>query len=141
MSEIRDLRAFRAVCMRELSGELKGKRSSAWDHAVNLYAMDLLESVFDRAVFENRLPSEVREFEIWALNGAASWMEYSYGGNGLICDQDIAERVCTPSAYKRSNCGRRNPNKRETWLDVQARALRRAYVRAELAYKRAINQK
>lgn len=40
--------------------------------------------------------------------------------------QDIAERLATPSEIKRlryKQGGMREPNARETWLDVQARAL------------------
>ena len=60
------------------------------------------------------------------LNGAQDWQEYSDGGCSLIYDGDIAARVCTPSEYKRSHGGERYPNSRETWLDVQARALSQA---------------
>lgn len=44
----------------------------------------------------------------------------------LIYDGDIAERLCTPSEYKRKRGGDFQPNSRETWLDVQARALYQA---------------
>lgn len=133
-----EMKSICAICETRLESELNGKRSSAWDRAVNLYATEILESVFDRAKFENRLPDGVSEFTTWALNGAKTWTQYSYAGNSLIYDQDIAERVCTPSAYKRFNCGRRNPNKRETWLDVQARALNRAWCRAVRVYKKVL---
>lgn len=35
-------------------------------------------------------------------------------------------RVCTPSELKRTDGVMNNPNSRETWLDVQARALHQA---------------
>ena len=35
-------------------------------------------------------------------------------------------RVCTPSELKRTDGGMNNPNSRETWLDVQSRALYQA---------------
>lgn len=57
------------------------------------------------------------------LNGADSWSQYSWGGSALIYDGDIAERLCSPSEYKRSREGERRPNSQEEWLDVQARAL------------------
>jgi hypothetical protein len=60
------------------------------------------------------------------LNGAANWGEYSYGGCALIYDGDIAERLCAPSEYRKTREGQRAPNARETWLDVQARALGQA---------------
>lgn len=61
------------------------------------------------------------------LNGAENWKEYSWGGNALIYDSDIAETVCTDKGLKRVKGGEKDPNKWETWLDVQARACFRAY--------------
>ena len=61
------------------------------------------------------------------LNGALNWSDYSYGGNALIYDEDIAERYCSPSELKKKGGGRLQPNSRETWLDLQARALEQAY--------------
>lgn len=50
----------------------------------------------------------------------------SYGGCYLIYDEDIARRLCCPSELKRVKYGEKDPNSRETWLDVQARALYQA---------------
>ena len=57
------------------------------------------------------------------LNGARDWNEYSCGGCSAIYDEHIARRLCTPSELRRTYYGNRRPNNRETWLDVQARAL------------------
>jgi hypothetical protein len=70
------------------------------------------------------------------LNGAANWREYSYGGCALIYDADIAERLCSPSEYRKTREGQRAPNSRETWLDVQARALGQAATLIASALKR-----
>lgn len=99
---------------------------SAWDKAVTLYALDLLEDVQWRANDVERLPLDGAEFEQWALNGANNWHQYSWGGCSLCYDKQIAERVCTPSELKRKHGGMYEPNSRETWLDVQARALHQA---------------
>ena len=45
----------------------------------------------------------------------------------LIYNEDIAERLCTPSELKKTRHGERRPNAREEWLDTQARALFQAY--------------
>lgn len=90
---------------------------SAWTKGVKLYAEELQDFLKDEnleATKEN------------LLNGASNWMEYSYGGCSLIYDTDIAERLCTPSELKRKRDGELPPNSRETWLDVQARALYQA---------------
>ena len=69
------------------------------------------------------------------LNGADSWSSFSYGGCSLIYDCDIAERLSTPSELKKNKGGENHPNKNETWLDCQTRALTQAY-RKVMRHKR-----
>lgn len=97
------------------------KVKSAWDKAVNEYAIELLEQLNKDDDFVVS-PEDKKAL----LNGADSWNQFSYGGCSLIYDGDIAERVCSPSEYKKSKEGERNPNSSETWLDVQTRALTQA---------------
>lgn len=92
------------------------KTRSAWDRAVNAYALDLLDDLAN----ETPITKET------LLNGADNWQEYSWGGCSLIYDTDIAERVCTPSELKKRKGGEYRTNKCEEWLDVQARALSQA---------------
>ena len=99
---------------------------SAWDKGVKQYAFELLDSLKDRAVIEGRIPESDKEAYNRMLNGADNWREYSYAGRSLLWDEDIAERLCCPSELKRKKYGYLNPNKRETWRDVQARALHQA---------------
>lgn len=99
---------------------------SAWDKAVTDYALELLENIQWMANDMERLPCDGAELELWALNGALDWSQYSNGGCSLCYNADIAARVCTPSELKRTDGGMNNPNSRETWLDVQARALYQA---------------
>ena len=99
---------------------------SAWNKAVTLYALDLLDDVQEGADNMERLPLDGAELERWALNGASCWEQYSNGGCSLCYNADIAARVCTPSELKRTDGGMNKPNSRETWLDVQARALYQA---------------
>lgn len=99
---------------------------SAWNKAVTLYALELLDDVQEGADNMERLPLDGAELERWALNGASCWEQYSNGGCSICYDADIAARVCTPSELKRTDNGMNNPNSRETWLDVQARALYQA---------------
>lgn len=103
--------------------EKKNFNRSAWDRAVNIYACELL----DNMDIENI--SNVAELKKAALNGAENFKKYSYGGCSLISNFDIARRCCTPSEFKRTKEGQWNPNRRENWLDVQARALNQAYHR------------
>lgn len=90
------------------------KTRGAWAAARKTYALELLESLDGEYTPEN------------LLNGARTWSEYSYGGNSLIYDTDIAERVCSPSELKRKRGGELQPNTAETWLDCQARCLSQA---------------
>ena len=97
------------------------KTRSAWDKGVNLYALELLDNLRDLPASDSR-----QEIQKALLNGASDWREYSYGGCSLIYDGDIADRLCSPSELKRCRGGEWRPNRREEWLDVQARALYQA---------------
>jgi hypothetical protein len=92
---------------------------SAWRRGVKAYALEMVESA------EGELAT-VTDLKKDLLIGARTWKEYSYGGCALIYNGDIAERLCAPSEYRKTREGQRAPNSRETWLDVQARALGQA---------------
>jgi hypothetical protein len=87
---------------------------SAWRRGVKAYALEMLEGLEDGFA------------PVALLNGAENWRAYSYGGCSLIYNADIAERLCSPSEYRKTREGERAPNSRETWLEVQARALSQA---------------
>lgn len=95
------------------------KAVSAWKKGVKDYALELVESAEAELTHENA--------KAILLNGAKDWTQYSYGGCSAIYDVDIAERLCTPSFFKKKKGGALQPNTRETWLDVQARALSQAF--------------
>jgi hypothetical protein len=101
------------------------KARSAWDKAVNEYALELLEELEEKHGADHEFfasPADKKEL----LNGAGTWSQYSWGGCSLIYDADIAKRTCTPSELKKTKNGERRPNASEEWLDVQARALEQA---------------
>jgi hypothetical protein len=95
------------------------KSRSAWGRGIQSYALELVESA------EIELTAENVKAEL--LNGAQDWKQYSFGGCADIYDADIAERLCSPSELKKKKGGDLQPNSRETWLDVQARALFQAF--------------
>lgn len=102
------------------------KTNSAWDKGVREYAAMLMYDMaatdleeLNRADAHSRITKKL-------LNGAQDWREYSYGGCALVYDEDIADRLCTPSELRRTHNGQRRPNSAESWLDVQARALEQA---------------
>ena len=104
---------------------------SAWARGVRAYAAELCRNLRAAAAYaaETGAPSPLTDRETVRaalLNGARDWSEYSWGGCALISDGHIAARVCTPSELRRTHGGQRDPNPRETWLDVQARALYQA---------------
>jgi hypothetical protein len=90
------------------------KPRSAWGWAVKSYALELLGG----------FNGEYRAVAL--LNGAENWKAYSFGGCSLIYDAEIAERLCSPSEFKRKRGGELAPNSLESWLDCQARALSQA---------------
>ena len=104
---------------------------SAWSRGVKAYAVELVESLEDDADLANEVMLQKE-----LLNGASSWAQYSEGGCALIYDADIAERLCPPSALKRTKWGMRAPNGRETWLGVQARALWQAHKVVETEWRK-----
>lgn len=95
------------------------KTVSAWGKGVKEYALELVESAEVELTPENA--------KAVLLNGAKDWKEFSFGGCSSIYDTDIAERLCAPSELKKKKGGELQPNTRETWLDVQTRALFQAF--------------
>lgn len=81
------------------------KCRSAWENGVKDTALDLLYM------------TEADEVSLFTR---------LYGGCLLIYDSDIAERYCTPSELNRTAHGKRRPNRHESWLDVQGRAIYQA---------------
>ena len=102
---------------------LIAEQKSAWKKGVYTYAYELAAEAAGRTWVKT--PKTIEEA---LLNGAPSWGDYSDGGSAFIYDADIAERLCSPSELKRSLDGKRNPNRRERWLDVQTRALTQAAI-------------
>ena len=94
---------------------------SKWEDGVKIYEQELRDFLEEN----NLEPTEEN-----LLNGARHWKEYSYGGNALIYDLDIAERLATPSEIKsrtHKDVGLSyKANTNETWLELQARALYQA---------------
>lgn len=103
------------------------KTRSAWERGVKEYAVELVENLDTDDIPECR-----RDLKKLLLNGAETWDDYSWGGCSLIYNQDIAQRLCSPSELRRSRNGERKPNGREQWLDTQARAL---YQASNLIYR------
>ena len=99
------------------------QQKSAWKKGVYTYAYELAAKAAEHTWV--KAPKTIEEA---LLNGARSWAYYSEFGGSLIHNADIAERLCSPSELKRSLDGKRNPNRRERWLDVQARALTQAAI-------------
>lgn len=110
---------MKVIDIRNVIESLPAERS-AWRRGVRQYAMDLIEDLSD---FQDITPENCREI---LLNGAASWKEWAYGGNGLIYDTDIARRLCSPSEFRKRRGGELEPSSRESWLDVEARAVGQA---------------
>ena len=104
------------------------KVRSAWSKGVKTYAIELLTYV-ETAEFES-----LDELKNVVLHGASDWMQYSEGGCSLIYNADIAERLCSPSELKRTKNGLNDPNSRENWVQVQARALFQAWELVKRTY-------
>ena len=110
---------MKVIDIRKAIESLPAERS-AWRRGVRQYAIDLLDSFPDY----RDITSE--NCRVTLLNGASSWQEWAYGGCGLVYDGDIAERLCTPSELRKKRGGELEPSLRESWLDVEARAVGQA---------------
>lgn len=108
---------FRALIVNRIN-TFRGR--SAWARGVLKYALELATSFDFDALGEGTPISAIM------LNGSRNWREYSYDGKALIYNRDIAARLLPPSVLKDKDNGRLPPNSRETWFDVQARALEQA---------------
>lgn len=120
------------LIIRELENMKKRFARSAWDRGVYDYAFDILEPLGDE--LENVNADTL-------MNGVNTWTDYSYGGCALICDDDIAKRMCTPSEYKKYlNAGLNSKlSDSDYWLgNVQTRALFQAMSKIRSAYKSII---
>lgn len=102
------------------------KTRSAWERGVKAYAEELVEELREAVeggyVDESDL-SNRRLLEKALLNGASDWRQYSEGGCALCYDGQIAKRLCAPWELRKTDNGRKDPNPRESWIDVQSRAL------------------
>ena len=115
--------------VQNIINELNNKKfRSAWDKGVNEYALELCSDLEESLNYNklDEVPTDRKELEKMLLNGACDWSQYSWGGCSLIYNGDIAERLCSPSEFKKCREGERKPNKNEEWLDTQARALYQA---------------
>lgn len=120
------------INLSELSKKIENLNPrSAWQKGVKEYAEELICELEEYADYNGTLGTisalNSTDFEHICLNGADNWSAYSYGGSSLIWNEDIAKTLCTPSGLKRTKNGQNDPNSRETWMDVQARALRQAF--------------
>lgn len=125
-----------AVCERirfELNAQ---KPRSQWGRGVRCYALDLCENLKESGdgdlSFVDRVFCGLAKPEIknWAVLIADAAAEYS-NGSSLIYARDIAERLCTPAEIKRAIRKdaflKDRPNFRETWIEMQSRAIFQAF--------------
>ena len=113
--------------IKELINKLQNlKARSKWGKGVTNYSIMILEKIQDD---HDQINDNItfKDLELLLLNGAKNWGRYSWGGNALIYNEDIARMLSTPSELKKYNNGEKRPNRKEEWLDTQARALTQAF--------------
>ena len=101
---------IRSIIMQE-------KPRSAWKQGVKDIAVNILFGILEDAD-GNDAPHFNRVDDFSKHFYCASLREAVDGGCFLVYDYHIARNFCTPSELKRVKNGERNPNTRETWLDV-----------------------
>ena len=115
------------------------KKASAWGKAVKAYALECLEYAEQCGVKPETPVEEITVGDIMNHVGGkgvklGTWhgraaldiiKSASEGGNFLIYNGKIAERLCSPSQFKamhRKNGELREP-RRESWLEMQTRCI------------------
>lgn len=87
------------------------------DRGIQKYALKLVNQLTTEYYFacENatEIETTLKELRKTLLNCANSLREYIY-------DADIANALCLPFEFSRTNGGKKSPNTYETWLDFQA---------------------
>ena len=113
--------------IKELINKLQNQKAhSKWQNGVIIYGVMLLERIQeDHDQINDKIT--FKDLETLLLNGAKNWVKYSWDGNALIYNEDIAKMLATPSKLKKCNNGEKRPNQKEEWLDTQARALAQAF--------------
>lgn len=106
--------------IKKLKAQKAAGTSSYWERGVYTYAFLILSNI------DKDVEITTSNYKVLLLNGAKDWEEYSEGGCAFISNYTIAETLCTPSELKKRKGGAWYPNRYETWLDVQARALYQA---------------
>lgn len=102
------------------------KTRSAWAAGVKSYASEIIDTLENIAAYNGEKEynyTASKQNHLDALNGAKDWSAYSWGGCSLVSNAAIARTLCAPSELERTKDGEKQPNAREDWLDVQARAL------------------
>lgn len=69
------------------------KDRSAWDRGVTQYAIEIVEHCGKEELDGKTYYEDL-------LCGADDWRDYSFGACSLVCDGDIARRLCTPARFE-----------------------------------------
>ena len=105
--------------------ETQNKNRSQWDKGVHVLAYDMVEKLDDEVELD------IRTSETQLLQGADNWQEASEGACFYVYGDDICSLLCPPSVQKRYDYGMKEPSAHETWIDMQARALKQAFNRVQ----------
>ena len=97
------------------------KCRSAWSKGVKVYAYMLLDDIFTYSDYKAITNFASLHEEL--LNGTPNWEKFSWDGHALVYYEHITKTLCSPSELKKCKNGMLRPNKKEQWLDVQAKAL------------------
>jgi len=113
------------------------KTRSAWDRGVLGYALEIVDEHGEGDIQSVDDVLNYARDKHESLYSVAKWQ--SEGGCFEIYNEDIAERLCTPSEFKRAHYKdgsmKQMANARESWLDVQTRAVFQAYNRIQAALR------
>ncbi len=102
--------------------------SSAWNHGVLKYALDLAENLEKHYKCNpHYVPQTEEELREIILSGTRDFEQYSNAGMSLTDKEEVIKRLCGTSMSDKYKSTKLEPNEHEDWYEVQARALNQAY--------------
>lgn len=119
----------------EIQNKLKAfNPKSAWKKGVREYALEIVEEYVSGGAWNGVDITDARQVLNYTYTKDEKLLDIvrfmSEGGSFLIYNEDIAERLCTRSellhATHKDGSLRDHANARESWLDVQSRAVYQA---------------
>lgn len=110
--------------IKQLENEIEKETArSAWNKGVKNYCFEIIDNIKDSYYYhgEDLKSFDFKSLQKLALNGADTWLQYSWSGCSLVYNSDILTALFSPSIVKKYE--NKDTIRGLHLLDYQARAL------------------